>query len=102
MSEMLVCGLVRRSGVSKNSGNSYDFTQLVVLVPVESVARENMQVSGIGYEVATLDAAPELQGLLSKARFPAVMDVTIETKPRAGGRVQTVVTSVAPVAGKAA
>lgn len=92
----LVTGVVHRRGVSKKSGANFDFWQLLIALPVESVATENYISHGHGLEQRELPIDEGTAMSLAGLTYPCQADVSVESRPRGRG-FETVVTGVVPV-----
>lgn len=88
-----VIGVVRRVGVGKESKKAYDISTLHMLVPIAPVARENMQVSGYGFEVMECELHPDALQSFAGIKFPAVLDLETDMVPRFG-KLQIVVAGI--------
>ncbi len=89
--EVVVIGVVRMSGIGKESGLPFDFAQLKYLKPVEPVAKEKFQLRGYGNEVAEADVAISSFERFGQLSYPCRIHLEIETVPgRNGFRSQIV------------
>lgn len=81
-------GVIRMSGIGKESKKPYDFAQLLYLRPLEPTAKETFQLAGYGYEVAKLDMELAAVSKFSRVVFPADLELeTIQEPGRSGIRV---------------
>ncbi|WP_416242523.1 hypothetical protein ACLSSQ_09175 [Azospira sp. APE16] len=81
-------GVIRMSGIGKESKKPYDFAQLFYLRPIEPTAKETFQLAGYGYEVAKLDMELAAVSKFSRVAFPAHLELeTIQEPGRSGIRV---------------
>ena len=87
-------GVMRMKGIGKESGNPYDFAQLMYLRPIEVFTKEKLSITGIGYEVAKLDMQIEAMHLFNDIKFPADLDVSLDQIPDRRG-VKSVVSGFA-------
>lgn len=94
--EVMAIGVFRMSGKSKESGNPYDFSQLLYLKPIEPVARETMQLRGFGYEVSKADLANDSLEKFGHVAFPARIELLTDTIPGRNG-FRTIITGFRPV-----
>jgi hypothetical protein len=83
--ELNVIGVFRMAGKSKESGNPYDFAQLLYLKPIEPVANANMTLRGFGFEVSKVDLSNEALEKFGQLTFPARIEVTTDTVPSRSG-----------------
>lgn len=74
-------GVMRMKGIGKQSGQPYDFAQLMYLRPVEVFTKDNLSITGIGYEVSKLDLQIEAMHKFNDIKFPADLDITLEQIP---------------------
>lgn len=74
-------GVKRMSGVGKDSGRPFDFTQLSILKPIEVTASEKFSLQGYGYETSDIDVANEALGKFAGIKFPAILDLVVDTQP---------------------
>jgi hypothetical protein len=84
-------GVKRMGGVGKESGRQFDFAQIEILRPLEVVANEKFRLSGYGYETTKLDLANEAMAKFADVRFPAVLDLEVDTQPGRNGLRSVVV-----------
>jgi len=96
-----VIGVKRMSGVGKESGRSFDFAQVQVLMAMEQADSKNFQLRGYGYETSKLDLAIDALDKFRDVRFPCVLDLAIENVPGRLG-MRTVVVGFRPTEAKAA
>jgi len=89
--QVMAIGVFRMSGKSKETGNPYDFAQLMYLKPIEPVARETMQLRGFGYETAKCDLANDALEKFNQLPFPARIELETDTVPGRNG-FRTIVT----------
>lgn len=89
--QVMAIGVFRMTGKSKDTGNPYDFAQLLYLKPIEPVARESMTLRGFGYEVAKCDLANEALEKFNQVPFPVRIDIETDTVPARNG-FRTIVT----------
>lgn len=86
-------GAYGMKGTSKKTGAAYDMAKLVIRVPIESIAQQNMQRAGYGFTVNELDMEPES---LSKFNFnfpPEGIEIDLEVGSTVRfGRLQAIIT----------
>lgn len=78
-------GVYRMNGTSKKSGNAYDMAKLVIQVPVEVVANQNMKRIGYGYDSKELDLEAESINKFAQFQFPCDLDLEIGSRVSAFG-----------------
>lgn len=86
-------GVKRMSGVGKDSGRPFDFSRMTILRQMEVVAGEKFQLSGYGYETADLDVENEALPQFAQIKFPAQLDLVVDTVPGRNG-LRSVVTGI--------
>lgn len=84
-------GVKRMSGVGKQSGKSFDFARLTILRPLEAVSTEVFQLSGYGFETSDIDLANDAMPQFVQVKFPANLDVVVDTVPGRSGLRSVVV-----------
>lgn len=84
-------GVKRMSGVGKESGKPFDFSRLTILRPLEPAATEKFQMSGYGFETSDLDLANEALPHFAQVKFPANLDLVVDTIPGRQGLRSVVV-----------
>lgn len=82
-------GAYRMTGVAKTSGKPYDMGKLVILVPVENMASQNMTRVGYGSTVNELDVLPESIAKFN-FRFPCELDLVVDQQLQFG-RLQAII-----------
>lgn len=92
-----VIGVKRMSGVGKESKRSFDFAQVEVLRPMEQAASPTFKLHGFGFETSKLDLATDMLEKFRDVRFPAVLDLAVETVPARQG-LRSVVVGFRPAA----
>lgn len=90
-------GVFRMTGTSKETGNPYDFAQLLYLKPIEPVAKEKLQIRGFGYEVAKCDLSNDALEKFNQVHFPARIELVTDTVPARNG-FRTIVVGFTPAA----
>lgn len=95
--KILVAGVQRIAGTSSKSGLPYDMCNVICLVPVEAVANAKMNLTGTGYKVMEIPLDPVCLPTFAGHKFPCVLDLDTEPRPRSG-KVETVVTGIAAAA----
>ena len=88
--DVLLCGVVKRSGKSKRTGEQYSFAQALVLVPLEPVARPDLSVQGAGYELRELDCDDASFRAGAQLSFPLRCELVMDTELRRSGPVSIV------------
>lgn len=86
-------GVKRMSGVGKGSGRPFDFSRMTILRQMEVVAGEKFQLSGYGYETADLDVENDAIPQFAQIKFPAQLDLVVDTVPGRNG-LRSVVTGI--------
>lgn len=86
-------GVKRMSGVGKESGRPFDFARMTILRPMEAVAGEKFQLSGYGYETSDLDVENDALPQFAQIKFPAQLDLVVDTVPGRQG-LRSIVTGV--------
>lgn len=86
-------GVKRMSGIGKETGRPFDFSRMTILRPMEVVAGEKFQLSGYGYETADLDVENDALPQFAQIKFPAQLDLVVDTVPGRNG-LRSVVTGV--------
>lgn len=84
-------GVKRLSGIGKTSGKPFDFAQITILRPIEVTASESFSAQGYGYEVSEIDLSVEALPKFAEVRFPAELDVQVDTLPGRKGLRSVVV-----------
>lgn len=74
-------GVKRMSGTGKESGRPFDFTQLSILKGIDVTATERFTLQGYGYETSDLDVANEALPKFAGIKFPAQLDLVVDTQP---------------------
>lgn len=99
--QVMAIGVVRMSGIGKESGAPYDFAQLIYLRPVEPVKKEKFQLRAYGFEPTRADVDNGSFEKFSQLVFPCRIELELDTIP---GRLgfHTVVCGFKPVQPKAA
>lgn len=82
--KMLVVGVQRRVGVSKNGGQPYDMCQVIAAKPVEPRKDRLSEVTGTGYVTEEMDADPVLVDQVQGVQFPTMAEVSIDVTERNG------------------
>jgi CTX phage RstB protein len=85
-----VIGFTHMFGTSKKNGKPYNFAQLSVLQPIVPQATSDFTRNGYGFEIAVLDADEKLGESLAGVKFPAMMDLVVDSVIRQG-RLSSVV-----------
>jgi len=89
--QVLAIGVVRMSGIGKESGKPYDFAQLIYLKPVEPVEKEKFQLRAYGYEPTKADVDNGSFEKFSQVVFPCRLELELDTIPGREG-FRTVIT----------
>lgn len=74
-------GVKRMSGIGKDSGRPFDFTQISILKAIDVTASEKFSIQGYGYETSDIDVANEALGKFAGIKFPATLDLVVDTQP---------------------
>lgn len=80
-----VVGVVRLSGIGKESGKPYDFAQVLYLRPIEVSASEKFTLQGYGFEVGKLDLDIDALPQFAQVKFPAQLDLVVDNVPGRSG-----------------
>lgn len=72
-------GVKRMSGVGKQSGKPFDFARLTILRPLEAAATDKFQLAGYGFETCDIDLANDAMPQFAQVKFPANLDVVVDT-----------------------
>lgn len=90
--KMLVAGVQRVAGLSKATKSPFDMCNLLALTPVE-IVNQAVQINGVGFKQMEIPldpvALPQFMAIPA-AKFPLVLDLEMEPRPR-NGKVETVV-----------
>lgn len=86
-----VIGVKRMSGVGKESKRNFDFAQVEVLRPMETASSATFKLHGFGFETSKLDLATDVLEKFREVRFPAVLDLAVDTVPARNGLRSVVV-----------
>jgi len=84
-------GVKRMSGIGKESGKPFDFSRLTILRPLEAAATEKFQLAGYGFETSDLDLANDAMPQFAQVKFPANLDLVVDTVPGRSGLRSVVV-----------
>lgn len=84
-------GVKRMSGTGKESGRPFDFSRMTILRQMELVANEKFQLSGFGFETSDLDVDNEALPQFAQIKFPAQLDLVVDTVPGRNGLRSVVV-----------
>ena len=90
--KMQVCGVQRIAGTSK-AGSAFDMCQLLALIPIEPTNSGKVQVNGAGLKLMELPLDPQALTQFMGLKFPLMLDLEMEPRPR-NGRVETVVVGI--------
>ena len=93
--KMLVAGVQRVKGTSKG-GSAFDMCNLIALVAIEPFNNGKVNVSGTGFKPMELPCEESVLPLIAANKFPCVLDLNTEPRPRAG-KLETVVVGFAPL-----
>lgn len=88
---VLALGAYRMTGTSKKSGAAYDMAKVVIQVPQEVTANQNMRLVGHGFNTKELDLEPEALAKFSAFPFPCELDLEVGSQVGMRG-LQAVVT----------
>lgn len=78
-------GVKRMSGIGKESGKPFDFSKLTILRPLEAASTEKFQLAGYGFETSDLDLANDAMPQFAQVKFPANLDLVVDTVPARSG-----------------
>ena len=87
-----VIGAIRRKGISKKTGNSYDFAVLKALSPIKTSSSESMTVTGSGYQETEYPLEVGVESQFADVKFPALVECVVDVRPDDYGNVVAVVT----------
>ena len=79
--KVLVVNVQHAKGVSKSNA-PYDICTISYGTQVQSVNRENRQVSGFGFQIQELGLEPSAMTQFSSLTFPTVVDLDVQPDPR--------------------
>src|SRR5437879_2866609 len=84
--KITLIGVKRMAGKGKKDGSPFDFSQLFGLVPVEIVSKDNLNISGAGFEIAEipLDDDADLLKKFCELKYPIQLDLQMDSRPRFG------------------
>lgn len=94
-------GVKRLTGTGKDSGKPFDFAQIAILRPVEVQSSQRFTCVGHGFEVSDLDLEKESINQFAGIKFPAQLDLVVDTVPGRQG-LRSVVVGFKPVELKSA
>lgn len=80
MQKIKFLGIIRRSGVAKDSGNSYDMMTLSYIVVVNQGKFGGMTVEGIGYDAQEMSLEEGTYFEIKKANPKALSDMWIDVQ----------------------
>lgn len=98
--KILVAGVQRMYGKS-NAGSEFDICNLLALTPIEPFNNGKMQRLGYGLAVTEIPLAQEALVQFKDQKFPVLLEVVTEPRPR-NGKFETVVVGLAAPLAKAA
>lgn len=84
-------GVKRMRGIGKESGRRFDFARLEILRGIEVAASEKFSIEGYGYETTKLDLAIDAVPKFNEVRFPATLELVVDTVPGRNGLRSVVV-----------
>lgn len=82
--KMLVAGVVKMAGVSKEKQKPFSIYRLVGLQQIELINTANFQKTGYGFEPIEIPITENSLQSFSALRFPAMLELTMKTEARAG------------------
>jgi len=88
-----VIGVSRMQGIGKTSKQPYDMARVFVLNPIKPFAKDGLQISGFGFEVAEISMTPDALSQFSGMTFPATIDLQTDMESR-GGKLVPIVTGI--------
>lgn len=80
--KVIVLNAQRARGISQKNNSEYDICTVTFGTPVQSVQRDNRQVTGFGYNPQEIGLDPACLSQFSKVALPAELDLVIEPDPR--------------------
>ena len=80
--KVTVLNAQRARGISAKNNSEYDICTLTYAVPVQSVQKQNRQVTGYGLNAQEIGLDPSVLAHFAKYTFPSVIDLRIEPDPR--------------------
>lgn len=80
--KMLVIGVQRRHGLSKNGGKPYDMCQTIIARPVEPRKEQLSEVEGLGFVTEEMDTDPAVLEQLKGVVFPVHAQVSVDVVER--------------------
>ena len=88
-----VIGVSRMVGVGKNSKQPYDMARVLCLSPIRPYQKENLSITGQGFEVVEVALDPSVMGAFMGMTFPCQVDLETDMQAR-GGKLEPVVTGI--------
>lgn len=88
--KILVAGVQRIAGIAKASGQPFDMCNLLALTPVESVSGKTI-INGAGFKQMEIALDPAALPVFMNQKYPCVLDLETEPRPRMGKFETTVV-----------
>lgn len=86
-----VIGVRFMAGKSKKSGNEFEMVRALVLRPVESFKRSDLDVQALGFEAVEVPLSQKGFEQMKTAKFPLQCELSIEQTIGRGG-VESVIT----------
>lgn len=72
----------RARGISAKTNNEYDICTVTFGTPVQTMQRDNRQVTGYGVNAQEIGLDPAALAQFSKHSYPCDLDLVIEPDPR--------------------
>lgn len=94
--EALVLGVMRRTGIGKQSGQPYDMAMVYIATPISDSEKPGNKLTAGGYDRKELDADPEaVQAMLAHAKhFPCHMVLSLDARMDERQNLRAVVTDM--------
>jgi len=80
--KFLFLNVAARSGNKKENGKHFEFTQVLVAVPLEEVNETNYQQHGHGWDTEAFDLDPKAMPLFADLKLGQEVDLTFEPQPK--------------------
>lgn len=88
--KILVAGVQRIAGIAKASGSPFDMCNLLALTPIE-IVNGKTQINGAGFKQMEIPLDPQCLPLFMNQKFPVLLDIETEARPRMGKFEVTVI-----------
>lgn len=93
--KILVAGVQRIAGMAKASGSPFDMCNLLALTPIE-IVNGKTQINGAGFKEMQIALDPAVLPMFMAQKYPLVLDLDTEPRPRMGKFETTVVGLLSP------